>query len=200
MTGARVTCSVTVSRKELQSALRTFTRVGRRVKQADAVVSMDDGNLVIALPGITASVPATGRWAGSVRIPGEVAVLLARTLPFQDPLHIRAGSKRLFIGNRSFPCDFSEGTGELSVPVNATMLDLLLVAQTHDSDAIDAAGLRVLVDAAFEERDRAIAFAARTLAPLGVTSEEVETLAHAAVERAGTRNSTTEPRETSPYP
>lgn len=200
MTGASTTCSVTVSRNELRSALRAFARVGRRVKQADAVVSMDAGNLVIALPGITASVPATGTWAGSVRIAGEAAVLLARALPFQDPLHIRAESNRFFIGNRSFPCNFSEGTGALSVPVNATMLDLLLVAQAHDSDAIDAAGLRVLVDAAFEERDRAIAFAARTLAPLGVTVEEVDALVHAAVARAGTTISSTTPQETSTSP
>jgi hypothetical protein len=55
-----------VSRAELAMALRTVGRVGRSLKGAQAVLTLENGQLAIDLGGNVAWLPAEGDWPGEV--------------------------------------------------------------------------------------------------------------------------------------
>jgi hypothetical protein len=85
-----------VSRAELAMALRTVGRVGRSLKGAQAVLTLENGQLAIDLGGNVAWLPAEGDWPGEVRLAGGALERLARVLPKEDPLMMRVeGSSSL---------------------------------------------------------------------------------------------------------
>jgi hypothetical protein len=94
-----------VNRAELIDGLAMLRKLAKPKKNSQAFLSYDQGNLVIDVGGTTVRTGAEGAWPGKITIGGKTLVDLAKLLPPDDPLSIRAEDYRLYFGSFSIPCD-----------------------------------------------------------------------------------------------
>ena len=177
--------SVNVSNADLKDALRQLSRILSKKEPAEAVLVMEDGELLFELPGGPVGVDAVGEWSGRVRIQSHVVQRLGDNLPESDPLNIFVREDRLYFGdNFSVGCVLS-GVDAYSIelPIDPPIWMILGLRMQHPEDAIERAGLKRRVTEAEERAARLIARAAETLAPLGVEMDDVRRVVEAAFRR-----------------
>ena len=167
--------SVKVARAELRDALKQLAVMIPAEATDDGILAFDDGELVMELPGGSIGVEAKGNWAGRVRFRSEIARTLSRQLPEGDPLEISVRDDRLYFGDR-----FSTGCSlcgpeaySIELPIDPPLWAVLGLRVHHTEEAIEAAGLNERLDDADTEAWELIRRAAKPLAKLGVTRDEV---------------------------
>jgi hypothetical protein len=166
--------SVVVTRNELLSALQTLAGVVDPKRASEAVLTLANGVLSIELPGASVSVPAEGLWPGSVRVPGQFFLALARVPPKDDPFHLSVRDGRFRISKSSTLCLVEETRrGNIDVALDAPLYAIVRVGLAHDDSEIDRSGLGPLVREARERRDNLVEAAAKTLSPLGVSADDL---------------------------
>ena len=84
-----VMASLTVSRRALLATLRSLARLTRPDSAGDAILSLVDGTLEIAIGGAVGSVAAAGRWPGACRVSGRWLRSLVTALPAGDPVLVQ---------------------------------------------------------------------------------------------------------------
>lgn len=165
---------VEVSRAELETSLRTLRHVVPRKGPPQALVSFEKGALVIRIGGVSVGAAAAGRWNGVARLSGVALANFDRSLPECDPVPVRVVGGHVKIGPVGLPCHWqSQAADAVRVPVDAGLLHLLQLLREHDLDAIEAAGLRALVEEAEAKQEALFARAARVLAPLEIGPDEL---------------------------
>lgn len=165
---------VDVARDELRSGLRSLRRVVPRKRPPEALVSFEEGELVIRIGGASIRAAAQGRWDGVARTSGLALANFDRSLPDLDPVPVRIVADRFKIGPVGLPCHWqSEAPEAVRVPVDPGLLHLLRLPMEHDWEAIEEAGLRAQVEAAEAQREALLEKAARLLAPLELGAEEL---------------------------
>jgi hypothetical protein len=73
--------SLTVGRRALLATLRSLARLTRPDSSGDAILSLVDGALEIAIGGAVGSVAAAGSWPGACRVSGRWVRSLVTGLP-----------------------------------------------------------------------------------------------------------------------
>jgi len=103
------TYSLAVDRAELVDALKAIMRFKRRaggfVRFAYA-----DGELSIAMPGVTIRVAAQGSWPTEVTMASAWLKPVAKVPPKSDPVPVTFDGQRVRIGTTTFPGVGDDGT------------------------------------------------------------------------------------------
>jgi hypothetical protein len=177
-----------VERPGLTQALKAVNQVLAKKRGAgEAIFSYEDNQLQIDVGGLTVYANASGDWPGQARVSRSFAVNLIYGLHDIDPIPMRVDSGRLYVGNLSTTCAWSESQATpIFLPVNANLADILATAMNHSPAAIGRAGLTQAVLDAEEQRSDLEARAAKILAPLGITLTDLHSLADACIKRTGT--------------
>lgn len=171
-----------VQRSEFAQALRTVSRAGKGLREAQALLSFEDGDLAIEIAGSSARIPAQGNWPSEVRLPGDVLAKLARSLPEEDPLSLRVEGKRFFAARFSIPCEWRMYSHKVSTPVkellaaNADLFEILMLRSRCSAEEIDAAGAASLMSDAESRLEAICQKAAQALNGYGVTTHHLRRL------------------------
>jgi hypothetical protein len=167
--------------KELQRTAKTI----RLDRAGEAVLTLADGHLRLAVGGVEFGVPAEGRWPGEARVSSKWLQTLARVPPTQNPLVFRVCSGRLSIAGSSMPCEWQRAdSAQVILPIGAQLLDLLRLEKRHSSAALAASGLQPAMASARRDLSTRLKRALAQLAPLGVTAAELEALVQQHIDEA----------------
>jgi hypothetical protein len=71
-----------------------------------AIITFEEGMLLIDIRGMGTTVPAEGVWSGQALVPSILLRALARKLPDGDPLSLRVEGGMIHIGSLSVPCSW----------------------------------------------------------------------------------------------
>lgn len=165
---------LSVDQQSLVKALHHVVKLCKPLPGEEAILSHDGSCLHIDLGGMTVTVLASGDWPGQCRVLGKFVVTIAKIPPPDDPVVIRVDNGLLSIGTSSFRCAWqSAWTAQLSLPMNASMIDLLSMRHRHTNEEIMQSGLAVAVKDAEVKRDRLITKAVKHLGAMGITDSDV---------------------------
>ncbi len=77
-----------IDRAELIQTLNAINKIFTTASKAEAVLSFENGTLIIELQGMSVSLPASGEWPGRARIATGFLIMLAQvhqpTTPFRS--------------------------------------------------------------------------------------------------------------------
>ena len=169
-----------LKRADFAKALRTLARTGQAVEDAQAILTLADGNLTIGLAGGEVTIPADGDWTGEVRLRGAILERLAKSLPDEDPLPIRVEQGRFYVARLSIPCEHrlashASPINEL-IPPDADPFDILMIRSWCSAGEIDAAGAAGLIVEAERRVEAYCRSAARFLGRYGVSAGHLRKL------------------------
>lgn len=174
-----------VNQGELLEGLKQITKLVKKKKIGQGVITNENGKLVVYLEGISIEASAEGALPGMVRVDGTVIQKLSKVLPHDNPLTIQLDGEHLFIGSFSIPCHWANvEPNPVQIPMDASLTDILGLELRHSNDEIFKSSLSNKLSDALSERNKLISWAANKLAPLGVTTTDIEELVDKAVRRA----------------
>jgi hypothetical protein len=174
-----------VNRSELVEGLTKIGKLVKRKTKSDALLNLEDGNLVVLLDGISIKASAEGNFPGLVRIPGSKALTLIKVLPSEDSLTIAHDGERLYVENFSISCTWLDGEPTtIQVPADASVAHLLGVSLKHSEQEISTSGLSGAVHDAQSKRAKLERQAAHVLEPLGVTLSDIQELVERSLRQA----------------
>jgi hypothetical protein len=180
--------SLRVDRAELDSAIRNIARHDAGVENVDAVFTLEDGQLVVRVPGMELRASACGEWNGTCRIALSVLRPLARAgLPESDdngPYLVSVADGRLKLGPLSLSCEWEAVvTPAIQLPFNPPLVLILQLPLLHPRKEIERSGLAQVVAEAEERKRQALSDAAGILRALGVRRYDLERLAEECIRR-----------------
>ncbi len=169
--------SITVSRAELEHALRLVTVGLRGNTIAEVRFSLVSGFLEIAGPGAAHSLAAEGTWPSAILADGGVLKRVASRLPTGEPLVLKVESSRLYIGTFSLEATVLDiapvGT---QLPIGATGADILIAVERLGEARVAGSIGTQAIESAREELLAGIDQAVRALKPFGIAEAEVARL------------------------
>lgn len=172
-----VQAQLAVDRAEFIDGLSLLSWQAKRARADQAIVCFEQGCIVIRIGGSAVSAHATGNWPGEARISAAFLGMVRRIPPEKDPVPIRVEGERLFIGATSIACVWQQrGGARASIPIGASLLDILRIGVGHSDEVLEASGIRARVETARALRQELIEKAAETLRPLGITAHDLSTL------------------------
>lgn len=172
--------SVTVHRNELTDALTTLRRTTERSERGEAVLSFEDGHLVIHCGGASVQVPAEGNWPGRLRMNSAALLGLSKNPPEENHLELKVGEGRIYFGTLAISGTWDETERELvTIPMNANLFRLLQVDQQYSDDVLEGSGLMGKIREARKKRTELLEKASAALAPLRIGRDDLEDLLEA---------------------
>ena len=128
-------CPFLRSSSAVKTSLRrsTTATIGfRKGKKGQLRFEHDGFELVVSGPGASHSIHATGNWPRSVRTDAGMMKALARRLPVQDPLTLRANDGRLKIGSLSVPAELlAIAPAAVHLPIGADAVAVLTAVEKY---------------------------------------------------------------------
>lgn len=163
-----------VNRKELALAGSILKKVVRPSQGLEVVLAFDGKELQLEVGGGGATATAHGSWSGSARVDSRVLLNALSRMPGEKWVKLEVVEGVLKVGSLSVPCIWRPGeVRSIWVPVNPRIADYVAIRMYYSDEAILGAGLWEKVEGALAERDRLVASAANTLAPLAVGLAEL---------------------------
>lgn len=178
-----------LDQEQFFEGLRLLRRHARPHRAAKAVIWREGEDLVVGLGGGEVRTPMTGRWEGQARLQ-NARILLESTRQWstRPPFTVRVESNRLFFSGFSLPCEWEANSSpHVLLPIEASLMDLLLVGSNHSDVALQEAGYLDAIRDARQSRAKIVRAAARDLKPLGVTEEDVERIVRERFEETRSR-------------
>ena len=153
----------------LATALTAVT-IGVRKRKKDQLRFDHDGfELIVSGPGACHSIRATGDSPRSVRTDAGMMKALARRLPVQDPLTLRANDGRLTIGSISVSAELLDiAPAVVNLPIDADALAVLAAIEKCGEVRVKGVTGAATIDSTRRELKRHLYIALRALAPFGV--------------------------------
>lgn len=171
-------------REGLVAAVKRILRLAARQLTGECVLTFEESGVRIRVGGAEETVSATGGLRGEVRIPAPLLKIVAAHLPPGDPVVFRRKGEALEISRITWQGTWHARSAEpVPIPVNASTSYLLAVASKYPGSEIAKAGATNYVREAEERARTLMDRAAAALAPLEVTSVEIERLVAAAIRR-----------------
>ena len=156
------------------AAVRPLAKLTRIRAGEEAVLSFDGTHLVVEFGGGGNGIPAKGLWPGEARISGKFMMSLIKVPPAGNPIVLKVVDDRFYCGTASTECQWQAKTAkQLTLPVNATLIDCLRISETYSDAEINAAGLSKLIRIAKEGRDARMNRAAEHMKDFGVTEADL---------------------------
>lgn len=154
---------------ELAQALKILRKFIKFNSREEAIISFEDGTLMIGAVGMRVTASAKGIWPGQARVASSYILHIAKSLPATDPLPLRVEEGRMHIANYSVPCIWQDvGTNVIQLPMDPPLATVLGVRLRYTDDEIAQSGLTEVVRVAEERRDALIAKAVNILSVLGI--------------------------------
>jgi hypothetical protein len=175
---------VEVGRADLEASLKVFLKLRKLSRVGvQGIVRFEAGELAIELGGASAVVKVSCSWVGEARFPGEVVLSLARSLPPGDPVRIGVWHGLLHVNGLSVPCVWQGfGNPDVILPVNATLSYVLALGVKYTGRDLAHRGVRKAIEDAEARADVLIHRAAKTLAKLEVTPDDLKRLVYKTVQ------------------
>jgi hypothetical protein len=144
---------------------------------AEAQVYANGIGMIVDCAGNSVEFAARGQWEQVARVPASIFIGLSKRPPSADETVMRVDGARFYLGSTSADC-VVQATPEtrIVIPLDPSLRDLFKLNFQYPQDAIDDGGLQRAVDAAVEESLTLIRDAAVTLAPLGISAEQLRDL------------------------
>lgn len=175
--------SAEVNRQEFAEALSTIRRTTDKAERGEAIMTFEDEALVVHCGGASARAGAEGEWPGRLRVSSSALLGLGEVLPEENPLPVQVTGDKLRIGSVSISCTWDETERELvAIPMNANLLRLLQVDQQYPDDVLEGSGLAMKIEEARQHSESLLDEAVETLAPLGITREDLVELLQSRLE------------------
>lgn len=185
MTGSEIV----VRREDLNNALHTLEIAARGKNPPDLVIQGQPGLLILQVGGSKVEINGDGLLVGQARLSGKLVHRLRLVIPDTDEIVISRRPKFLSIGQSRFSCIWEDPeVRNIHIPVNASLGHVLGIWQRYTDEEIDKSGLRLKFEAANREREQRINKALDSLAPLGVTHEDLVILVDEAIIRLNRAN------------
>ena len=169
---------LSVDRQHLLQGLRLFGKPSRRIpKDVRAVVGFDGSFLTVDVGEIAFVAHAVGAWPGNAIVAPAVVHALAKVPPPEDPVIVTCDGKHLHIGPIKVACQWQPVSATLLAPsCQAEWQEALALKYTLPRGRIIAEGRGSEVKAAERRLAAVLRRVAKTLAPMGVSLADVETL------------------------
>ena len=169
--------SLTVNGAAFAAALKPIKRLVRMKPSDRAVLTYSGQELLIDFPGGQVSIDAAGTWPEKVHLTLSVILGWGKFYSKSDTIEMFISNGRIHMGSSSAGCTvFDTLASQITLPLNAVLWELVAVKMAHTAEEIQASGLASRVEAAEERAINLVDKAAQTLAPLGVTVNDVRTL------------------------
>jgi hypothetical protein len=132
---------------------------------------------------------ATGAWPGNAHVGATLIAALKQAPPAGDPLIVRCDGKRVSIGSVRIECEWQPVSAALvDSPAASDWLGALAMSYSMPRGRIATEELANAVDDAQRKLSQLVARVAESLAPVGVTKEDVRSLVESRLrERYGGR-------------
>ena len=172
-----------VEKRPFLSALKSL-RISVRARQKDeATLSFGDGNLCIGIQNSRVEVPAQGTWSGTVKVVARTLIPIVTFPPDPDPLPLRFEKGRFYIAGWSVNATWhAEGIDELSLPSDASCIDLAALRVSHGDDELERSGLLQDVRNAEQVIKTQITQAAKVLEAAGITEDDLREMVERKIE------------------
>ena len=168
---------VSVSRGDLDRALRVVTSGLRARSGAEIRIEFQEGQFTIQGIGVSSSLPADGRWTGAAFVSGKALKTLVGHLPGGDVLTLEYKDDRLHIATLALPARWQDiASVPLPIPPNPSVADILEAQAKHGRGELVSSGLQKDAEAAEREVASRINDALRILGPLGIKRDDLHEL------------------------
>lgn len=179
-----------VDAAEFRARLKGLKRFRKGMRDKSVVVSYEAGNLSLATPGVTVTLPAEGRWPRPVRAPAQLLTVLIQVPPPGDePVVIAFDGERLRIAD----CSMRASTDKYSRPrvdvlPTKRFFDLLRMGAKWSREDLEKEGLLGQVLEAESKRDKLLGKAEGLLLRLGIDRNDMDELLEAKLRGQTTRH------------
>lgn len=171
-------------RNDLRVPLETFIEAAsafrdlpESVCQTQAALTFNGKSLLVALPGFSVEMAASGEWDGQVWASAAIFFGHGRTPPKMDPVPILVKTGRLQVGRTSVSCTWQAEPGRIiDLPLNPPLISLVRLKHQYTPEEIERAGLRKQVDDALIRWEDLISRAAKIMQELHVSELEIRAL------------------------
>lgn len=172
-----------VEATELWPVLKTVAKFAKTREHDEAIVTYDDGFLVIELPGTVVEIAAQGAWGAPVRVPLKELASLSKGSKMKGQVRVFVADGRFHLGGWSVFCLVKRegGAGRLSLPLDPEDSLVLYAKIVATKEEIVESGLAHAVQLAEARCAAATGSAVALLAPYGVTRAELEAIVGAAI-------------------
>jgi hypothetical protein len=153
-------------------------RIPRKLRSGNrAVLGFDGSYLTVEVFDQMFVARATGVWPGNARVSATLIAALKQAPPAGDPLLVRYDGERLSIGSMRVDCVWQPVSAALtSAPAARDWIAALALRYSTPRGRIVTDGLANSIADAERKLSQLVARVARSLAPLGVTREDVRNL------------------------
>jgi hypothetical protein len=169
---------LSVDRQHLLQGLRIFKKAPRKAQQRDrAILGFDGRYLTVEAHDKVFLAHAVGAWPGNASVSATLVHALVDNLPAGDPLIVTCDGEHVTFGPVKVGCRWQPlSSSLLEVPARREWIESLALKYTLPRGRIIAEGLGSEVAAAERKLDALIRRAAKSLAPFGVTTVDVQDL------------------------
>ncbi len=173
---------LTVALPELKSAFAVFRKRGIRL--GPVLVAFEGGFLSIESGEATAVMRAEGEWYGRATFSPNILVALANVPPDCNPVPISYADGRLFIAGFSMACQWvSAIKANVSLLTEPSLMDFLALERTIPRGELCGTALGKNIRSARSAAERKITAAAKHLALLEITEDEIRNLIEERIQR-----------------
>ncbi|PIP43271.1 MAG: hypothetical protein COZ12_05870 [Deltaproteobacteria bacterium CG_4_10_14_3_um_filter_60_8] len=165
---------VLINRKDFLMMLKPIKRFASRKQAEDAVLSLEGGNFMITLVGLSSGASVSGNWTGEVRVPVGSLVGIAMLPPAGDPIRLVVRDGRLHIGTVSISCVAQKAwKSKIELPLDPDLVTVLRLRFLYPPDRLERAGLTRRLAKAEEKAGKLVTRAANILKPLNITGSDL---------------------------
>jgi len=166
-----------VDRGHVLQGLQIF-RVPRTVRPRDrAILGFDGAYLTVEAFDQMFVARATGAWSGNARVSATFVAALKQAVPAVDPLVLRCDGERVSIGTMRIDCEWQPVSETLTrAPAVRDWVATLALRYTMPRGRIVTQGLAKEVADAEHKLSQLVVRVAKSLGPLGVTTQDVRSL------------------------
>jgi len=167
-----------VDATEFRAVLKRLKRFARGMRDKSVRLSYTGGNLALAAPGITITIPAEGRWPKTVRVTAKLLIMLIKVPPpGDDPVVLSFDGERLSIADCSMGASIDKDSRpRVDVLPSRRLCDLLRMGARWSYQDLRKEGFMKEVRKAQDRRDLLLARAAKILSPLGIEEKDLREL------------------------
>jgi hypothetical protein len=169
---------LSVDRQHLLRGLEIFKRSLRKVSRPEgAILGFDGRYLTIEARNVAVLAQAVGAWPGNAHVSATLVRALIKAPPPSDPLIVTCDGQHVRFGPVKVGCTWQPVSSSLlEVPSRREWIESLALKYTLPRGRIIAEGLGSEVAAAERKLDALVRRVAKSLAPFGITTADVQEL------------------------
>jgi hypothetical protein len=186
---------LSVDRGHVLQGLKLLRKPKTMRRRHDAAIVGFDGSFVtVEVAGVMFLARATGTWPGNAVVSDTLFQALAAAPPSGDPIMVTCDGEHLGFGPLKVVCKWQPiSSVVLARPRQSEWVEAIALKYTLPRGRIFVAGRSSEVKAAEKKLAALIARVAKSLAPLGVTAADIETLVERRLEERYTACQGTRP-------